>query len=53
MDYSFNLSINDSVNNITSSLNRYGYIILQTDDYNSIDVDFNNYENKIKEISLN
>ena len=53
MDYSFNLSINDSVNNITSSLSRYGYIILQTDDYNSIDVDFNNYENKIKEISLN
>lgn len=53
IDYSLKLSINDSVNPITSSLNRYGHIILQTGNRNSIDEAFDKYEKTIKETCIN
>ena len=52
VDYSFKLSINDHVNQITSSLNRYGYIILQTKSRESINEAFDKYEREIKNICL-
>lgn len=53
IDYSFKLSINDSVNPITSSLNRYGHIILQTSNRNSIDEAFDKYEKVIRKTCFN
>ena len=52
VDYSFKLSVNDHVNLITSSLNRYGHIILQTGNRDSIDEAFDKYEKVIKETCL-
>lgn len=53
VDYSFKLSVNEHVNLITSSLNRYGHIILQTGNRDSIDEAFDKYEKVIKETCLN
>lgn len=53
IDYSFKLSINDTVNQITSSLNRYGHIIIQTNTRKCIDEAFDKYEKAIKEICFN
>lgn len=53
IDYSFKLSVNDHVNQITSSLNRYGHIILQTGNRKAIDEAFEKYEKVIKETCLN
>ena len=53
VDYSFKLSVNDHVNLITSSLNRYGHIILQAGNRESIDEAFDKYENVIKGTCLN
>lgn len=52
VDYSFKLSVNDHVNLITSSLNRYGHIILQAGNRESIDEAFDKYEKVIKETCL-
>jgi carbamoyl-phosphate synthase large subunit len=52
VDYSFKLSVNDRVNPITSSLNRYGHIILQTGSRESLDDAFDKYEAIIKETCL-
>ena len=49
IDYSFKLDVNDHVNKITSSLNRYGHIILQTSDRETIDEAFEQYEKVIKD----
>ena len=52
VDYSFKLSVNDRVNKITSSLNRYGHIILQTGNRKSLDEAFDKYEAIIKDTCL-
>ena len=52
IDYSFKLSVNDHVNQITSSLNRYGHIILQAGDRESLDNAFDRYETIIKDTCL-
>lgn len=52
VDYSFKLSVNDHVNQITSSLKRYGYIILHTMSRESINEAFDKYEKEIKDICL-
>lgn len=52
VDYSFKLSVNDRVNKITSSLNRYGHIILQTGNRESLDEAFDKYEAIIKDTCL-
>lgn len=52
IDYSFKLSVNDHVNQITSSLNRYGHIILQTGNRESLDEAFDKYEAIIKDTCL-
>lgn len=49
IDYTFNLSINDSVQQITSSLSRYGHMILQAGNRESIDEAFDKYEKVIKD----
>lgn len=49
IDYSFKLKVNESVHQITSSLNRYGHIILQTGNRQSIDEAFDKYEKIIKD----
>lgn len=47
--YSFQLKLNsgDKVNNITSSLNRYGYFIVQADTREEVDTIMDDYERKI------
>lgn len=52
VDYSFKLSVNDHVNQITSSLNRYGHIILQTGNRESLDEAFDKYEAIITDTCL-
>lgn len=52
IDFSFKLSINDYVNQITSSLNRYGHIILQTGNREAIDEAFEKYEKVIMETCI-
>lgn len=49
IDYFFKLSVNDHVNQITSSLNRYGYIILQTKNRETINEALDKYEKEIKD----
>ena len=53
IDYSFKLKVNEHINQITSSLNRYGHIILQTGNRQSIDEAFGKYEKTIKETCIN
>lgn len=53
IDYSFKLSANEHVNQITSSLNRYGHIILQAGNRKSIDEAFDKYEKIIKDTCFN
>ena len=47
VDVSFYLKKGDKVNRITSSLNRYGYLILQADNRDAIEEAFDNYEKAI------
>jgi carbamoyl-phosphate synthase large subunit len=49
VDFSFNLKEGDKVNRITSSLNRYGQLILQAGNRDSIEEAFEKYEKVIKE----
>lgn len=53
VDYSFKLTIGDKVNQITSSLNRYGQIILQAEKRSIIETLLDNYEKEIKGICIN
>jgi len=43
-----NINVGDNIDTITSSLNRYGYFILQTDTRKQIDILLDEYEEKIK-----
>lgn len=52
VDFSFNLKEGDSVNQITSSLNRYGHLTLIAGNRASIEDAFENYEKAIKESAL-
>ena len=49
VDFSFNLRKGNKVNRITSSLNRYGHLILIAGNRESIDDAFEKYEKAIKE----
>lgn len=49
VDFSFNLKEGQTINRITSSLNRYGYLILTAGNRESIQDSFENYEKAIKE----
>ena len=49
VDFSFNLKEGDRVNRITSSLNRYGQLILQAGNRDSIEEAFDKYEKVISE----
>lgn len=53
VDFSFNLKVGDKVNRITSSLNRYGQLILQAGNRDAIEEAFDKYEKVIKEHCLN
>lgn len=48
VDFSFNLKEGDKVNRITSSLNRYGQLILQAGNRDAIEEAFDKYEKVIK-----
>ena len=50
VDFSFSLKPNDTTHLITSSLNRYGHIILVHNDKESIEKAFTNYESAIKKL---
>jgi carbamoyl-phosphate synthase large subunit len=52
VDFSFSLNKGDRVNQITSSLNRYGHFILAAENRSLIEEAFEKYENKIKESIL-
>ncbi len=52
IDFSFNLKEGDRVNRITSSLNRYGHLILTAGNRESIEDAFDKYEKVIKEHCL-
>lgn len=52
VDFSFNLKEGDSVNQITSSLNRYGHLTLIAGNKASIEDAFEKYEKAIKESVL-
>jgi len=52
VDFSFNLKEGDSVNQITSSLNRYGHLTLVAGNRASIEDAFEKYEKAIKESVL-
>lgn len=52
VDFSFNLKEGDCVNQITSSLNRYGHLTLIADNRASIEDAFEKYEKAIKESVL-
>ena len=52
VDFSFTLKPGDTVNRITSSLNRYGHLILQTGNRSAIDEAFDKYEKVIAEQCL-
>lgn len=47
VDFSFNLKEGEKVNRITSSLNRYGHLILRAGNLNTIEEAFDIYERKI------
>lgn len=49
VDFSFNLKEGDKVNRITSSLNRYGQLILQAGNRDAIEEAFDKYEKVISE----
>ena len=49
VDFSFNLKAGERVNRITSSLNRYGQLILQAVNRDAIEEAFDKYEKVIKE----
>ena len=49
VDFSFNLKEGEKVNRITSSLNRYGQLILQAGNRDAIEEVFDKYEKVIKE----
>ena len=51
-DFSFNLKEGDKVNRITSSLNRYGHLIITAGNSESIEDAFEKYEKAIKERCL-
>ncbi len=53
VDFSFNLQEGQEVNQITSSLNRYGYMILQAGNRNAMEESFDKYEKVIREHCLN
>lgn len=53
VDFSFNLQKGEKVNQITSSLNRYGHLILIAGNRESIDDAFDKYEKAIMERCLN
>lgn len=50
IDFSFKLSIGDQVNLITSSLNRYGHIIMTTENRKTIEESIDLNENEIKRL---
>lgn len=50
VDFSFSLGKKEIVNKITSSLNRYGYLILQASDRNILEGCLEKYENDIKKV---
>lgn len=52
VDFAFNLKEGQTVNRITSSLNRYGHLILTAGNRESIDDAFEKYEKTIKETAL-
>ncbi len=52
VDFSFNLKEGDTVNQITSSLNRYGHLTLIAGNRESIEDAFEKYEKSIKEKCL-
>ena len=52
VDFSFNLKEGDTVNRITSSLNRYGHLTLIAGNRESIEDAFEKYEKAIKEQSF-
>lgn len=52
VDYSFNLKEGEKVNRITSSLNRYGYLMLIAGNRESIEDAFEKYEKAFMEIIL-
>ena len=52
VDFSFTLKEGDKVNRITSSLNRYGQLIIQEDNKESLDDTFYKYENDIRKYCL-
>ncbi len=52
VDFSFSLKEGDKVNRITSSLNRYGQLILQAGNRDAIEEAFDKYEKAIMEKSL-
>ena len=49
VDFSFNLKEGEKVNRITSSLNRYGQLILQAGNRSAIEEAFDKYEKVISE----
>ena len=53
VDFSFSLKEGDKVNRITSSLNRYGQLILQAGNRESIEEAFDKYEKVITDYCLN
>ena len=53
VDFSFNLKEGQEVNRITSSLNRYGHLILTAGNRNAIEEALDKYENIIAEECLN
>lgn len=53
VDFSFGLKGGDKVNRITSSLNRYGQLILQAGNRDAIEEAFDKYESVIAEECLN
>ncbi len=53
VDFGFKLKKGDRVNRITSSLNRYGQLILQAGNRDAIEEAFDKYEKVIKDTCLN
>jgi len=53
VDFSFTLKKGDKVNRITSSLNRYGHLILQAGNRDAIEEAFDKYEKVITDDCLN
>lgn len=50
VDFDFKLKVGDKVNKITSSLNRYGYFIIQSNSRTSIDKLYITYEDSISDL---